>query len=104
MDILHLKKNEIKDMDVIELSKALEYSFTTYNNRRVDLLIRAMAGKGGKGRDSQGRAIPDVGDKMIWEHPKIMEFIERNKESETEIKDALLHKTSYIPEYKKEEV
>jgi hypothetical protein len=107
MDILHLKKDEIKEMDIIEKSEALEYSFSTYNKRRVDLLIKAMSGKGKKGsqgRDDQGRAIPNVGDKMIWTHPKIQEYIDENKENEAEIKQALLNKTSYIPEYQKKEV
>jgi hypothetical protein len=104
MDILHLKKDEIKEMDIIERSEALEYSVSTYNKRRVDLLIRAMAGKRKKGRDSQGRAIQGVGDTMIWEHPKIQEFIDKNKENEAEIKQAIIDKVSYIPEYKKKEV
>jgi len=91
-------------MDIIELSKALEYCFLTYNNRRVDLLIKAMAGKGGTTRDSQGRAIPGAGDSLMWEHPEIQNFIAKHKENEAEIKQALLHKTSYIPEFKKKEV
>jgi hypothetical protein len=45
MDILHLKEEEIRGMDLLKYLNALTYSFTTYMRRDMVLLFSSMFGK-----------------------------------------------------------
>lgn len=90
-----MNEKEIRKMEIIEYKRAFTYCWAAYNTRRVDLLIKAFSGEGGSG--SGHRAMQGKGDKLLWDHPDIKNFINDNKSEEATIKDRLSNQMSYIP-------
>jgi len=89
-----MSEDEIRKMDFIEYKRATAYCWSILQTRRVDLMMRDD--KAGSGRALKGR-----GSKLIWQHPKIKEFIENNKEDSETIKERLFNRMSYIPKFRK---